>query len=376
MAGVYIHIPFCKSRCIYCDFYSTTANEFFDLYVSSLLREMELRGDELCGAVVETVYFGGGTPSLLQARHLEQLFEALKSSFTIADGAEITLEANPDDLTATYIAMLRRLPVNRISIGVQSFNDADLAFLKRRHNAAQAIAAIDRCRDVGFEDLSIDLMYGMPHKTWQHNLETAIALNIPHISAYNLTYEEGTPLSRSQDIERATEEQCEALYLLTHRQLSASGYVHYEISNYALRTDTCPEGAIARHNVSYWQGVPYLGLGAAAHSYNVESRSWNVADVQRYIASIRQGGIPDRETECLDARSRFNDYLVTRLRTMWGVSLSEIKNEFGEERYFRFLGKISHSRFINILKFDGDNVKLSEKKFFISDWVIRELLEL
>jgi len=378
MAGIYIHIPFCRIRCIYCDFYSQTSMLLLDDYVSALLKELALRDDFPAGSPVETVYFGGGTPSLLQHAHFERIFEALYNRFSISEGAEITIECNPDDMTAEYVSMLRKFPFNRISIGVQSFSDVDLMFLKRRHTASQAIDAISRCQDVGYSNISIDLMYGLPDCSsivWRRSLEKALSLHIPHISAYNLIYEEGTAISHLE-VRRASEEHCAALFADTNRLLAAADYLHYEISNYALRTPERPEGAsISRHNTSYWRSIPYLGLGAAAHSYNNDSRSWNVANLQRYIAAASKG-LRDCSVETLGEQERYNDYLITRLRTVWGIALDELEKEFGAERKRRFLSKTRQFEILNILKNDGATVKFFEEKWFVCDAALRELIEI
>lgn len=345
-----------------------------------LSKELTLRHNYLNNSVVETIYFGGGTPSLLTEGHFERIFNTVYSVFSISDRPEITLEANPDDMSEEYVRMLANFPFNRVSLGVQSFNDADLRFLKRRHNAKQAIEAIERCRNANLLNISIDLMYGLPLTelpggNWNNNLETAIALRLPHISAYSLTYEQGTPLSLMNDIQPLDDEQCEALYLMTNCLLAQAGYRHYEISNYAMPTPQRPEGACSKHNMSYWQGVHYLGVGAAAHSYNGLTRSWNVPDLKQYINAIMQNTC-FCETEQLDVRTRYNDFLITRLRTDEGFSLSQLQLEFGDERYRRFLHKSKLFQDLNIVKFEGDNVKLFEEKMFVSDAVLRELIEL
>ncbi|MDR1814513.1 MAG: radical SAM family heme chaperone HemW [Tannerella sp.] len=378
--SLYIHIPFCKQRCIYCDFFTQTDMHRLDDYVQALTEELEIRCNYLNYNQIETIYFGGGTPSLLQQPHFERIFETIKSVYTIADNPEITIEANPDDLTTDYIEMLIHQLFNRISIGVQSFKDSDLRFLNRRHTAGQAIDAITQCKAKGLTNINIDLIYGLPGQTtddWKQNLETAIKLGVTHISAYNLSYEPSTPLCRMKERGEVTptdDELCETLFRLTNSILQKAGYDRYEISNYALRTKEFPEGMIARHNSSYWFGTPYIGLGAGAHSFNGANRSWNVSDLDEYINGVKQGLMPCK-TEQLDNKTSYNDYIITRLRTKWGVSTEEIRSRFGEEIFRRFSAKMKHFENLNILKSEGSKVKVAEEKIFISDFIMRELIE-
>jgi oxygen-independent coproporphyrinogen-3 oxidase len=351
-----------------------------DDYVQALTEELEIRCNYLNYNQIETIYFGGGTPSLLQQPHFERIFETIKSVYTIADNPEITIEANPDDLTTDYIEMLIHQLFNRISIGVQSFKDSDLRFLNRRHTAGQAIDAITQCKAKGLTNINIDLIYGLPGQTtddWKQNLETAIKLGVTHISAYNLSYEPSTPLCRMKERGEVTptdDELCETLFRLTNSILQKAGYDRYEISNYALRTKEFPEGMIARHNSSYWFGTPYIGLGAGAHSFNGANRSWNVSDLDEYINGVKQGLMPCK-TEQLDNKTSYNDYIITRLRTKWGVSTEEIRSRFGEEIFRRFSAKMKHFENLNILKSEGSKVKVAEEKIFISDFIMRELIE-
>ena len=286
MAGIYLHIPFCKTRCIYCDFYSTTREDLKRRYVQALCKELRMRRDYLQGAPVETVYFGGGTPSQLGEEDFADIFRTLQEVYGLENAVEITLEANPDDLTEAYVDTLRRFPFNRISMGIQTFDDATLRLLHRRHTARQAIETVQRCREAGFQNLSIDLIYGLPGETeerWQRDLEEAIRLHPEHISAYHLTYEEGTPLHRlllSHQVREVDEDVSLRLFNRLTQSLKRAGYVHYEISNF------CLSGHHARHNTSYWQGIPYLGCGPSAHSFDTQSREWNLASLEAYITSL------------------------------------------------------------------------------------------
>ena len=382
MAGLYVHVPFCVKRCIYCDFYSTVRLEDIEAYISALLLEMEIRRDEWRDEVFDTIYFGGGTPSQLQAQELERIIDGIRSSFTVANHPEITLEANPDDLDDRYVSSLQMLPVNRISMGVQSFDDSELRLLNRRHTAQEAIDAVIRCKKAGLTNISIDLMYGLPNQTmeqWVATIDKAIKLDISHLSAYNLTYEEGTSISqmlKSKEINPVEDDLCEQFFRILIEKLTNAGFIHYEISNFARCSPLYPDGRISHHNTSYWIGAPYLGLGPAAHSYNGVNRSWNVSSLSGYIKAIGDNSGTFYETEVLDERTRYNDFILTRLRTMWGVSLDELRREFGKERENAFL--IQSEPFISIkkLKREGDNVKVLPEGIFVSDAIIRELIVL
>ena len=380
MAGLYIHIPFCIKRCGYCDFFSTTQMEYKEAYIAALLQEMEIRKDAWHDALFETVYFGGGTPSVLPPQALYSIFEAIYRNFSVSAYPEITLEGNPDDLSCNYVSFLKDLPVNRLSMGIQSFDDRELCLLNRRHTAQEAIDAVTRCKEAAFSNINIDLMYGLPGQTtatWSCTLDKAIALGIPHISAYHLTYEEGTALyqmMKDKIINPVDEDESEAFFQLLKKKLSQAGFVHYEISNFALRSPRYPSGRISLHNTSYWKGVHYLGLGASAHSYNGVSRSWNVSSLTEYVAAIHDNPASIVETEWLDERTRYNEYIMTRLRTMWGVSLNDLRRDFGSDLNHYFFEKIRPLIYRKMLKMQGGNVKVSNKGMFISDAIIRELL--
>lgn len=330
MASIYIHIPFCKTRCIYCDFYSTTRSELQSQYVGALCRELRMRKDYLKGEAVKTVYFGGGTPSQLNEEEFRQLFDVLEATYGLGAAEEITLEANPDDLTEEYAAMLRRLPFDRISIGIQTFDDIALKLLNRRHNARQAVEAVAHCRKAGFRNISLDLIYGLPGETdkrWEDDLQQAIRLDVEHISAYHLTYEEGTSLWRMLQADRiheVDEESSLRFFTTLMDQLDNAGYEHYEISNF------CKPGRHSRHNTAYWRGIPYLGCGPSAHSFDIETRQWNTASLEGYIRSIEAGRLPC-EAERLDLPIRYNEYVMTALRTVWGINLDRIESRFGKE---------------------------------------------
>lgn len=330
MAGIYIHIPFCKSKCHYCNFYSIASSRHLKDFVPALLKEMKLRKNYLKGEIVKTLYFGGGTPSLLKYDDLMRIMEKLQKTYVISANAEITIEANPDDLDVIKINDLKRSPVNRISIGIQSFFDEDLKYLNRIHTASQAESSVKRSHDVGFENISIDLIYGIPTLTdekWVENLDISFSLNVPHISAYGLTVEPKTALEtliRKRKATAVDEEQSARQFKILMQQMKANGFIHYEISSF------CKDGFISLHNSNYWKGVKYVGLGPSAHSYDQSSRQWNISDILKYLESIEQGNIP-AEKEILSETDKLNEYIITSLRTIWGCDLDYIGKIFGSE---------------------------------------------
>ncbi len=325
MSGIYVHIPYCTQKCIYCDFYSSPTRKSKKAYLEALVREMQLRKNYL-QEPVRTLYFGGGTPSNLDMEEMGFVFESLKSTFDLSDCQEITVEANPEHLNGEYLSFLRRLGFNRISIGVQSFKNEDLKTLHRRHNSAQAEEAIVMARRQGFENISIDLMFNLPNQdseAWKENLEKAIALSPEHLSCYSLTLEEGTILNRMVEkglIDLPSEEESLAQFDLTMQMLCAAGYEHYEVSSY------CKPDMHSRHNCSYWTGEPYLGLGASAHSFNLRSRSWNPSDIELYRQNISLNQPP--ETETLTLKDRYNEYIMLSLRTAKGIDRNHIAEHY------------------------------------------------
>ena len=330
MAGIYLHIPFCKQACTYCNFHFSTSLKQKEDMVAALLKEIELQRDYLKGESVETIYFGGGTPSLLHADEINRLFDKITGTFGLNELKEFTLEANPDDLDKAYLKSLRTTPVNRFSIGVQSFRDQDLQYMHRAHNAQQADTAIKTAQDNGFTNLSIDLIYGTPgldDNAWKANLAAMKALSIPHFSAYALTVEEGTALDHDIRKKRAAPvdaTQSAAQFELLMETAPVMGYEHYEISNLAL------PGMYAIHNTAYWQGKPYLGLGPSAHSFDGRhTRRWNIANNALYMKSIKDGKVPYEEEHLTDVQ-HLNEYLMTSLRTMWGCDLQKIARDWDE----------------------------------------------
>lgn len=373
MAGLYIHIPFCTKRCLYCDFFSNTEMKYKEPYLSAVIRELELRKDYLEGEPVETIYFGGGTPSQLQAADFNRIFEAIHRLFDVSPCVEITLEANPDDMTPGYVAGLQTLPFNRVSMGVQSFKEEDLRFLNRRHNREQALLAVDLCKKNGLENISVDLIYGLPGQTleeWKQNLDTVIRLDIPHISAYHLIYEEGTALYKLKEAGKITpvnEDLSVALFTSLIDQLTANGYLHYEISNFAR------PGMLSRHNSSYWIGKKYLGIGPSAHSYNGQNRQWNISSLPGYLQAINKG-VPNIEIENLDINTRYNDFIITGLRTMWGIKFNEIQQQFGKDKLIYCQKQAAPYLKQGLLIEKDDTLTLSRNGIFISDSIMSDLL--
>jgi len=419
MAGIYIHIPFCRSRCIYCGFYSTTALDLRQRYVDALCREMELRLEERGKRKEErdnlreenltqgyslstfhfplsTIYLGGGTPSQLTIDQLRQLFIYINKVYSHSSDTsltshlsplttEVTIEVNPDDVTVEFAALLQQLPVNRVSMGIQTFDEQRLRFLHRRHTARQAIEAVSILRAAGINNLSIDLMYGFPGETlsdWQSDISTALSLNVEHISAYCLMVEEGTPLhqmlkqhngdcplceQRSElqgDCPQCVDEETERqMYYTLIDRLTVAGYEHYEISNFAR------PGFRSRHNSSYWNGTPYIGLGAAAHSYDIKSRSWNIADINAYIEGIEQG---ERrfEEELLDDNTRYNDTVTVELRTCEGINLDTLPKKHRDycmKNARRYLDD-------GLLELTTQHLRLTRRGLFVSDMVMSDLM--
>ena len=397
MAGIYIHIPFCRSRCIYCGFYSTTALDLRQRYVDALCREMEIRGTrkeeggKRNDEEIETIYLGGGTPSQLTPSQLRQIFIYINKVYPLTSEREITIEVNPDDVTVEFAALLQQLPVNRVSMGIQTFDDQRLRFLHRRHTARQAIETVSILRAAGINNLSIDLMYGFPGETlsdWQSDIDSALALNVEHISAYCLMIEEGTPLHRmlkqhngdcplceqrselQGDCPQCVDEETErSMYYTLIDRLTAAGYEHYEISNFAR------PGFRSRHNSSYWNGTPYIGLGAAAHSYDIRSRSWNIADINAYIKGIERG---ERlfEEELLDNDTRYNDAVTVGLRTCEGIDLNALPKKYRDycmKNARRYLddGLLELSVVGNLT---SPTLHLTRRGLFVSDMVMSDLM--
>jgi len=339
LAGIYLHIPFCKQACTYCDFHFSTQMDLKPRLVTALLSEIELRKSYLGNEAIETIYFGGGTPSLLSASELQVILSSLHSTFSILPQAEITLETNPDDLSPESLDAWRRSGINRLSIGLQSFNGDELRWMNRAHTAEQSLSAIHLAQEKGFDNITIDLIYGSKFqslKSWEETLEKVLSLNIQHISAYNLTVEERTRLGNAVSKGREPEvsdDLSSSQFLVLSDTLRRAGFSHYEISNFGR------PGFESRHNSNYWRQKKYLGLGPSAHSCDGQSRQWNVRNNQIYVRALEQGRI-DFEKEDLSPRDLYNEYVMTRLRTTWGCDLSEIESRFGPLYLEKFMASV------------------------------------
>ncbi len=330
MAGIYLHIPFCKQACHYCDFHFTTSLKYKDELLHAMHSELDLQQGYLDKQSIETIYFGGGTPSLIGVTEIQKLIDKIMQIHLVSPDAEITLEANPDDLDIATVRDLKHTSINRFSIGIQSFFEEDLLWMNRAHNAAEADSSVKRVQDAGFENITLDLIYGYPllsDQKWKSNIKKVIDLNIPHVSAYAMTVEPKTALASfiaKGKQEAINETQSASQYLELIDSLSEAGFEHYETSNFA------KPGRYSKHNTNYWKGVSYLGIGPSAHSFNGETRQWNVANNAKYIDGILKGNIP-AEQEILTTENRVNEYIMTSLRTKWGMHLNEIESRFGSD---------------------------------------------
>ena len=373
MAGIYIHVPFCKTRCAYCDFFSTTLHDMKSRYVDALCQELAMRRNYLHDEPVGTLYFGGGTPSQLSEKDFRVIFNRIQEVYGLEACEEITLEANPDDLTDDYMEMLTTLPFNRISMGIQTFHEPTLQLIGRRHTAQEAIEAVHRCRQHGFNNISIDLIYGLPGETleqWKEDLQTAFSLKVQHISAYHLTYEQGTRLwqmLQRKEICEVDEDTSVELFRILCEEMQKAGYEHYEISNFAL------PGYRSRHNSAYWHEVPYLGCGPGAHSFDGDSREWNVSSLQKYIEALEQGQ-RDYEQETLDKDTRYNEFIMTRLRTCEGFSLNDLHQRFGQAYHDYCLHLATPFLRQGLLLQKENTLRLSREGIFVSDDIISDLM--
>ena len=373
MAGIYIHIPFCKQRCNYCAFYSSTLYNIKEEYANAVCKELEMRKNYAGSEEIKTIYFGGGTPSTLPIELLQKICNAIYANHTVCSNAEVTIECNPDDLSEEFLTELRALPFNRISMGIQSFNDVQLKRLGRRHNAEKARQAVNNARMAGYKNISIDLMFALPGSTkeeWEQTIEEAISLKPEHISAYNLMYEDDTPLHRALqrgDFEELSEEENVEQFQMLIKRMKEAGYRHYEISNFA------KPGCESRHNSSYWNDTTYIGCGAAAPSYNGSSREWNIADIKEYIKGIN-GNKRSYEIEHLTEEERYNDTILTRLRTADGIPFKWMEEKFSAKLNRHMLTSAQKHIECGNLKKTDETLSLTEKGIFISDAVIRDLI--
>jgi len=373
--GLYIHIPFCKTKCHYCDFFSDTNLSRKNELVGALIQELRIETEFLHGIKPEirTIYFGGGTPSLLDEQDFKKIFASISEFYDISSCMEITMEANPDDLNPDYVKMLRKFPFNRISIGIQSFQEKELLAINRRHTANQAAEAIMCCYNSGFENISIDLMYGLPGQTidsFDQTIEKALTLPIKHISSYALSWEVGSVLYKKLKLgvlKQASDEFLETCYFLLNSMLISKNFMRYELSNFSLH------GYESKHNSSYWDGTYYIGIGPGAHSYNGFVRRVNVASVEKYITGVIAGE-PVRETELLDMNDKYNDFIMTRLRTTKGVLMYELERLFGISKRYYCMSNARKSLRNGFLVYENNSLKLDEKGLFIADTICSDLI--
>lgn len=371
MSGLYIHIPFCASRCIYCAFYSTVKHGQRSAYIDSLIHEMQLRTDFLPqgnDATINTIYIGGGTPSQISRTDIDRLFNNIYKVYG-CKSSETTVEVNPDDVDANLVRCLVNNGVNRVSMGAQTFDDERLRWLHRRHSSKQVYEAVDCLRHGGIARISVDLMYGFPNQTaeqWQYDIDEVIKLGVEHVSAYSLMYEEGTPLYRlleKHEIKENDEELSLLMYNMLVEQLKSAGYEHYEVSNFAL------PGCRAQHNSSYWNDTPYIGLGAAAHSYNRSVRQWNVSDIDAYMEAINEGRVPF-EQERIDADTHYDDLVTTALRTSDGLDLTMLSAQHQD-----YLLKMAQPHLLaKRMERKGNRIRICENSFMISDMIMSDLM--
>ena len=374
MSGIYIHIPFCKQACHYCDFHFSTSLKKKDEMVLALAKEITLRKSEFNDEIVETIYFGGGTPSILEITDIRLLIDTIYQNYKVIENPEITVEANPDDLTETRIIELANNQINRLSIGIQSFFEDDLKLMNRAHNSAEAKQCLEIATQY-FDNISIDLIYGVPNMSnekWLQNIETALSFKVPHISSYALTVEPKTALHtfiQKGIIPQPDDEVAQEHFHLLVDKLEENGFIHYELSNFGKTT------YFSENNSSYWLGKKYIGIGPSAHSYNGISRSWNISNNTLYLKSIAENILPS-ETETLTKTDRYNEYVMTGLRTIWGISLDRIEREFGKT-YLDYLNKQSYNYIEDHLLFVDDNILRTTKiGKFLSDGIASDLFML
>ena len=373
MSGIYIHIPFCKQACHYCDFHFSTSMKKKEEMILALAKEMQLRKSEITD-IVETIYFGGGTPSVLTSEEIDFLIQEVYKNFQVAENPEITLEANPDDLSNERIIELSNSPINRLSIGIQSFFEEDLQLMNRAHNAEEAKKSLAEARKY-FDNISIDLIYGIPGLTnemWKENIQTALSFGVPHISSYALTVEPKTALKKliqTGKISEPKDEVAQEHFQILVDTLQENEFIHYELSNFG------KENYFSKNNSAYWLGKKYLGIGPSAHSYDGISRSWNIANNSIYLKEIQEGKLPN-EVEILSQEDRYNEYVMTGLRTIWGVSLNRIENEFGE-MFLKYLLKQAEKFFSDgLLSINDNTLKTTRKGKFLADGIASDLFML
>ena len=371
MSGIYIHIPFCKQACHYCDFHFSTSMKKKDEMILAIANELKLRKSEFENELVETIYFGGGTPSILSTDEISYLIDVVYNNYKVTENPEITLEANPDDLSKERIIELSNTQINRLSIGIQSFFEDDLQMMNRAHNSAEAKACLEFATEY-FDNISVDLIYGIPgmsNEKWKQNIEIVLSFNIPHISSYALTVEPKTALNKliqTGKIDKPKDEVAQEHFEILVQTLEDQGFIHYELSNFG------KENYFSRNNSAYWLGKKYIGIGPSAHSYNGISRSWNISNNSIYIKSIAEGKLPN-EIEILSKTDCYNEYIMTGLRTIWGVSLERIGNEFGSF-YLEYL-QTQAQKFLNddLVVIENNILKPTRKGKFLTDGIASDL---
>ena len=374
MAGIYIHIPFCKQACFYCDFHFSTSLKKKEDMIVALIKEIALRKEELGDTTIETIYFGGGTPSVLSAAEIKELIAAVYLNFEVVKNPEITLEANPDDLSEEKIIALSKSPINRLSIGVQSFFEKDLKLMNRAHNAAEAKKSLVLATRY-FENIYLDLIYGIPgctNEEWLANIKIALSFGIPHISSYALVVEPHTALKTMIEkgkIKNVDDAKTQEQFQILIKELAIGGFIQYEVSSFG------KEGFFSKNNSSYWLGVAYLGIGPSAHSFDGKQRSWNIKNNTKYIKSIQENVLPI-ERETLSTTDQYNEFVMTGLRTIWGVSLEKIKDNFGK-KYLDYLQNQSKKHIEETLLFvENGTLKTGEKGRFLVDGIAADLFML
>jgi oxygen-independent coproporphyrinogen-3 oxidase len=373
MAGIYIHIPFCRKLCFYCDFYHIISSGDNSAFTDAIVKEISLRSNYLGTETISTIYLGGGTPSVLTIKDLERILEHIYNNFSIEKDCELTIELNPDDINPAYLRDLKKLNVNRISIGVQSWNDADLKMLNRRHDSSQSEFALREAHKAGFENITIDLIYGIPGmsvRDWTANLDFSFSFDIKHMSAYHLTIEKGTVFGKMLEkglLAEIEEEESNSHFNILIEKAEAAGFIHYEISNFG------QPGYFSVHNTNYWKQVNYLGLGPSAHSFNGYSRQWNIRDLKNYIKSIDTGK-SFFEREELDIKARFNEYIMTSLRTMWGIDLDYVERTYEKEGYDYVVNLAGKFRNYGLMKQEKNTLILTNQGKMISDNIISEFM--
>ncbi len=373
MAGIYVHIPFCKIFCNYCDFYHIISPGDHTEFIKTLLLEAKTKQNYAGNDPVSTIYIGGGTPSVLSVKELETVLNCLKTWFSVEDDSEITIELNPDDVTYNYLKKLKKLGFNRISLGIQSWSDEDLKMLNRRHTSAQAATALQDTIKAGFENISADLIYGIPGmavKEWENNINKTLGYNIKHLSAYHLTIEPGTVFGKMKDeglLKEIDEEESNMQFNILLKRTESAGFIQYEISNFS------KPGYFSVHNSNYWNQVPYIGLGPSAHSFNGYSRQWNVSDMKKYIKQVNNEE-QYFEKEELNAKTRFNEYIMTSLRTMWGIDLDYVERTFEKEGYDYIINLSGKFIDYGLMRRDNTNLVLTNQGKMISDNIISEFM--